>query len=90
MDNKTKFVLIRNLTAEDNRMLQGIKQETGCRQASKALLRAGHDYLRILATNGLQKKKMAMLEEENRKLHQSLKVILQAIKEMESVIKNDT
>lgn len=88
--DKTKSVLIRNLTEEDNRMLQGIKQETGYRQSSKALLQTGHAYLRLLETSGSQKKKIAALEEENRKLRQSSAAILKAVKDIESVIKNDT
>lgn len=88
--DKTKFVLIRNLTEEDNRMLQRIKQETGYQQASKALLQTGHAYLRLLTLNGLQKTKIAALEEENRKLRQSSTAILKAVRDIESVIKNDT
>ena len=53
-----KNILIRNLTVDDNRMLQEIKRETGHQQASRALLRTGHDYLRLLETSGLQREKI--------------------------------
>lgn len=88
-NNKTRFVLIRNLTAEDNRMLQEIKKETGYQQASKALLQTGHAYLRFRVINGQQRAKLAALEEENRKLRQSSEAILKAVGNIESVIKND-
>lgn len=88
-NNKTRFVLIRNLTAEDNRMLQEIKKETGYQQASKALLQTGHAYLRLRVINGQQRAKLAALEEENRKLRQSSEAILKAIGNIESVIKNE-
>lgn len=88
-NNKTRFVLIRNLTIEDNRMLQEIKKETGYQQASKALLQTGHAYLRLRVINGQQRTKLAALEEENRKLRQSSEAILKAIGNIESVIKNE-
>ncbi len=88
-NNKTRFVLIRNLTIEDNRMLQEIKKETGYQQASKALLQTGHAYLRLRVINGQQRTKLAALEEENRKLRQSSEAILKAISNIESVIKNE-
>ena len=88
-NNKTRFVLIRNLTAEDNRRLQEIKKETGYQQASKALLQMGHAYLRLRVINGQQRAKLAALEEENRKLRQSSEAILKAVGNIESVIKND-
>lgn len=88
-NNKTRFVLIRNLTIEDNRMLQEIKKETGYQQASKALLQTGHAYLRLRVINGQQRAKLAALEEENRKLRQSSEAILKAIGNIESVIKNE-
>ena len=87
--NKTSSVLIRNLTIEDNRMLQEIKKETGYQQASKALLQTGHAYLRLRVINGQQRTKLAALEEENRKLRQSSEAILKAISNIESVIKNE-
>ena len=87
--NKTRFVLIRNLTAEDNRMLQEIKKETGCQQASKALLQTGYAYLRLMIVNRSQREKITVLETENRKLRQSADAILKAVGNIESVIKND-
>lgn len=84
-----KNILIRNLTVDDNKMLQEIKRETGYQQASRALLKTGHDYLRLLETSGLQKEKIAILEEENRKLRQSSVVILKSFEDIESVIKNN-
>ena len=63
--------------------------ETGHQQASRALLRTGHDYLRLLETSGLQREKIAILEEENKKLRQSSVAILKAVEDIESVIKNN-
>lgn len=88
-NDKTRYVLIRNLTEEDNKMLQEIKRETGCQQASKALLQTGYAYLRLMIVNRSQREKITVLETENRKLRQSADAILKAVGNIESVIKND-
>ena len=88
-NDKTRYVLIRNLTEEDNKMLQEIKRDTGCQQASKALLQTGYAYLRLMIVNRSQREKITVLETENRKLRQSADAILKAVGNIESVIKND-
>lgn len=88
-NDKTRYVLIRNLTEEDNKMLQEIKRDTGCQQASKALLQTGYAYLRLMIVNRSQREKIIVLETENRKLRQSADAILKAVGNIESVIKND-
>ena len=88
-NDKTRYVLIRNSTEEDNKMLQEIKRETCCQQASKALLQTGYAYLRLMIVNRSQREKITVLETENRKLRQSADAILKAVGNIESVIKND-
>ena len=87
-NDKTRYVLIRNLTEEDNKMLQEIKRDTGCQQATKALLQTGYAYLRLMIVNRSQREKITVLETENRKLRQSADAILKAVGNIESVIKN--
>lgn len=70
-------------------MLQEIKKETGCQQASKALLQTGYAFLRLIATNGWQRSRIAALEAENRRLRQSAAAIVEAVGNIESVIKNE-
>ena len=77
MGNKPiKNVLIRSLTAEDNQTIRAVMQETGCYQASKALLRTAYAYLRLVALSRQQLARIKQLEAENRTLRQSLKQLL--------------
>ncbi len=76
MTKSIKNVLIRNLTAEDNQTIRAVMQETGCYQASKALLRTAYAYLRLVALSRQQLARIKQLEAENRTLRQSLKQLL--------------
>ena len=76
MTKYIKNVLIRNLTAEDNQTIRAVMQETGCYQASKALLRTAYAYLRLVALSRQQLARIKQLEAENRTLRQSLKQLL--------------
>ena len=76
MTKPIKNVLIRGLTAEDNQTIQAVMQETGCYQASKALLRTAYAYLRLVALSRQQLARIKQLEAENRTLRQSLKQLL--------------
>jgi len=77
MGNKPiKNVLIRSLTAEDNQTIQAVMQETGCYQASKALLRTAYAYLRLVTMSHRQTVRIKQLEAENRVLRESLKRLL--------------
>ena len=76
MTKSIKNVLIRNLTAEDNQTIRAVMQETGCYQASKALLRTAYAYLRLVALSRRQTARIKQLETENRTLRESLKRLL--------------
>lgn len=45
MGRKLKNILIRDLTDQDNETLWAIMADTGCYQASKALMRCAYSYL---------------------------------------------
>lgn len=47
MGRKLKNILIRDLTDQDNDTLRTIMADTGCYQASKALMRCAYSYLRM-------------------------------------------
>ena len=76
MTKSIKTVLIHNLNAEDNQTIRAVMQETGCYQASKALLRTAYAYLRLVALSRQQLARIKQLEAENRTLRQSLKQLL--------------
>ena len=78
-----KNVLIRSLTAEDNQTIRAVMQETGCYQASKALLRTAYAYLRLVALSHRQTARIKQLEAENRVLRQNTAAIVEAVKKVE-------
>lgn len=49
MSREIKNILIRDLTDQDNETLRAIMKETGCFQASKAIMRAAYSFLRMSA-----------------------------------------
>ena len=49
MGRKLKNILIRDLTDQDNETLRAIMKETGCFQASKAIMRTAYSFLRMSA-----------------------------------------
>lgn len=61
-----KNILIRNLTIQDNKILEEVKEQTGEKTASKALLQASSEYL-------LYKKKYYNLERKYFKLLDKLR-----------------
>ena len=86
MGNKPiKNVLIRSLTAEDNQTIRAVMQETGCYQASKALLRTAYAYLRLVALSHRQTARIKQLEAENRTLRESTAAIVDAVKKVEEL-----
>jgi len=90
MGNKPiKNVLIRSLTAEDNQTIQAVMQETGCYQASKALLRTAYAYLRLVALSHRQTARIKQLEAENRVLRQSTAAIVEAVRKVEILMTNN-
>ena len=86
MTKQIKNVLIRDLTAEDNQTIQAVMRETGCYQASKALLRTAYAYLRLVAMSHRQTVRSKQLEAENRVLRQSTAAIVEAVRKIEKVL----
>ena len=86
MTKQIKNVLIRDLTAEDNQTIQAVMRETGCYQASKALLRTAYAYLRLVAMRTRQTVRIKQLEAENRVLRQSTAAIVEAVRKIEKVL----
>lgn len=86
MTKQIKNVLIRDLTAEDNQTIQAVMRETGCYQASKALLRTAYAYLRLVAMSHRQTVRIKQLEAENRVLRQSTAAIVKAVRKIEKVL----
>lgn len=81
-----KNVLIRGLTAEDNQTIRAVMQETGCYQASKALLRTAYAYLRLVALSRQQLTRIKQLEAENRTLRQSSSAIVEAVRKVKKIL----
>lgn len=89
MENRPiKNVLIRGLTTEDNQTIRAVMQETGCYQASKALLRTAYAYLRLVAMSHRQTVRIKQLEAENRVLRQSSAAIVEAVRKVNKVLLN--
>lgn len=86
MTKQIKNVLIRGLTAEDNQTIRAVMQETGCYQASKALLRTAYAYLRLVALSRQQMARIKQLEAENRTLRQSTAAIVEAVRKVGNVL----
>ena len=86
MTKQIKNVLIRDLTAEDNQAIREVMRETGCYQASKALLRSAYAYLRLVALSRGQTARIKQLEAENRTLRLSATKIAEALRGMEGVL----
>lgn len=86
MTKQIKNVLIRDLTAEDNQTIQAVMRETGCYQASKALLRTAYAYLRLVAMSHRQTVRIKQLEAENWVLRQSTAAIVEAVRKIEKVL----
>lgn len=86
MSRTLRNVLIRDLTAEDNQTIREVMRETGCYQASKALLRTAYAYLRLVALSRQQAARIKALEAENRTLRLSTAKIAEALRSMEGVL----
>lgn len=86
MTKQIKNVLIRDLTTEDNQAIREVMRETGCYQASKALLRTAYAYLRLVALSRRQAAHIKALETENRTLRLSAAKITEALRSLEGVL----
>lgn len=86
MNRTLKNILIRDLTEEDNRVIREIMRETGCFQASKAVMRMAHSYLRMTGLTGRQADRIRELEAENHTLRRNAALVVEATRKLDAVL----
>lgn len=79
-------ILIRNLSDQDREILEQIMQETGCRQASKAVLKAAYSFVRSAALIKQQGNRIKDLEAENHVLRRNATLIVECSKKIDLVL----
>lgn len=79
-------ILIRNLSDQDREMLNQVMQETGCRQASKAVLKAAYSFVRSAALIERQGDRIRELEAENYILRRNVTQIVEYSKKLDLVL----
>ncbi len=90
MSKTIKNILIRDLTEEDNKTIRLIMNDTGCYQASKALMRCAYSYLRMSAITKHQAARIRDLELENHRLRSLSTQIVESFRKLDVVLsKND-
>lgn len=86
MGRTIKNILIRDLTEEDNKTIRAIMNDTGCYQASKALMRCAYSYLRMSAITKHQAARIRDLELENYSLRSNATQIVEALKKLDVML----
>lgn len=86
MSREIKNILIRDLTDQDNETLRTIMKETGCFQASKAIMRAAYSFLRMSAITKQQGDRIRELEAENHVLRRNATQIVEYSKKLDLVL----
>lgn len=86
MERKLSNILIRDLTDQDNETIRAIMNDTGCFQASKALMRCAYSYLRMSAITKNQAARIRNLEFENHRLRSNAALIVEAFKKLDVLI----
>lgn len=86
MGRKIKNILIRDLTDEDNDTIRAIMDDTGCYQASKALMRCAYSYLRMLAITKSQATRIRDLQLENHRLRSNADLLGEVVKKNDLVL----
>lgn len=81
-----KNILIRDLSEKDQEALNSVMNETGCRQASKAVMRAVYSFLRSQALIKQQSSRIKELEAENQILRQNAVLITTAVKKLDGLL----
>ena len=79
-------ILIRGLTDQDREMLQTLMSETGCRQASKAVMKAAYSFARSAGLIKRQGDRIRELEAENYVLRRNATQIVEYCKKMDLVL----
>lgn len=86
MSRTLRNILIRELTEEDNKTIRTIMNDTGCFQASKALMRCAYSYLRMSAITKNQAARIRDLELENHRLRSLSTQIVESFKKLDVVL----
>lgn len=86
MSKGPENILIRNLSDQDREILEQIMQETGCRQASKAVLKAAYSFVRSAALIKQQGNRIRELEAENHVLRRNATLIVECSKKIDLVL----
>lgn len=86
MARKLSNVLIRDLTDQDNETIRAIMNDTGCFQASKALMQCAYSYLRMSAITKHQATRIRDLELENHRLRSNATLIVESMKKLDLVL----
>lgn len=86
MAKRPENILIRGLSDQDREMLEQVMQETGCRQASKAVLKAAYSFVRSAALIKQQGNRIRELEAENHVLRRNATLIVECSKKIDLVL----
>lgn len=86
MVRRLSNILIRDLTDQDNETIRQIMTDTGCFQASKALMRCAYAYLRLSEIMKHQAARIRDLEAENHRLRSNSTLIVEAVKKLDAVL----
>lgn len=86
MGRTLKNILIRDLTAEDNETIRTVMQETGCFQASKAVMKAAYSFVRMSALTRGQASRIKELEAENHIFRRNAAIIVEASRKLDVLL----
>lgn len=86
MGRTLKNILIRDLTAEDNETIRTVMQETGCFQASKAVMKAAYSFVRMSALTRGQASRIKELEAENHAYRRNAVIIVEAARKLDVLL----
>lgn len=86
MPRQISNILIRDLTTEDNETIRTVMQETGCFQASKAVMKAAHSFVRMSALVKQQAARIKELEAENHVFRRNSQIIVDAARKLDVVL----
>lgn len=85
-----KNILIRDLTDQDRAMINRVMQETGCFQASKAVMKAGYAFERNQNMIKIQSDKIKSLEAELFLYRKNAKIVSECLRKMENMLSKST
>lgn len=86
MSRQISNILIRDLTAEDNETIRTVMQETGCFQASKAVMKAAYSFIRMSSLVKQQAARIKELEADNHVLRRNAAIIVDASRKLDVVL----